>query len=493
MKIFSALQLQELDKKTIYGGTPQIALIDNAVSAFIRYIIPKISKKQKILCLCGSGNNGIDGLFVALKLHSRGFDVEILIFEWKRIGSSLYSKVKNKIASTGIGFRCITDLSTSISYAAWDVLIDGLIGNGLNRPLEGPLVQIIEDINRSNKIVYAIDIPSGMQADGEIIEPILRCVGALAFELPRASFFYREAAPYLGAWASSPIGIDRRLIELKDTQTYLTDKEYIQRLIVPRASHGYKATYGHTLLIGGAPGMCGAICLSALAAVRAGAGRCTVASDQKNRPICQIRIPEAMYRDYNTLGENIDLDSYTIGIGPGLATTKESRLILQSVLSKISKPMVLDADALNILAHHPKWMDELPKDSIITPHVGEFHRLFGTSRTDYQRKQVQIARSIEHGLYIILKGRYTSISCPDGRYFINSSGNPGMATGGAGDVLTGIITALLAQEYSPLHAAIIGVYIHGISGDIAAKELGQISLSAQSIIDHLSRAFSTVT
>jgi len=490
MKLFFSKVIQQLDVDTITMGTPQLELIDNASETFVRFIKPNISKSEKIVCLCGTGNNGVDGLVIALKLVSRGYQVSVICIESKSQLSVQYLQAKTKVHSARIKLRTIHPDHDISEIEHHDVIIDGIFGNGLNRPLDQNYANLINAINGYNKKVFAIDIPSGIRAEGEIVEPILHCTATLAFQIPRLSFFQREAAPYLGNWMFLPIGINKQLLDREETDRFLVDQKLIRTLIRSRDLHGHKGTYGTVVLIGGNIGMAGSIILSASASMKIGAGKCTIVSAKENRNICQVRLPEASFMDIEK--KISDIKKSTLGVGPGLGTSDKYKNILSRLLQSCDKSIVLDADALNIIANNLKLLLDIPKNSIITPHTGEFHSLFGAHTSDYQRISTQTKQAQKHGIFIVLKGKYTTIACPDGQVYYNNTGNAGMATGGSGDVLTGIITGLLAQTYTPKEACIIGVYLHGLGGDIAKETVGEMSLMARDLISYLPNAVNSI-
>ena len=480
MKLYTADQIRKIDQETIENSATSAELIQRASKAFVSWFSLKVSRDKNIIIICGTGNNGADGLEISYQLICRGYSVKVLCLEIFSTFSDSYVHFKTKLRQKGHPINTLQNITLE-ELPKNHIIVDAILGNGLSRPLNCQLSDIINLINRSNREVYAVDVPTGMQSDGKIQGTILRSTATLAFEYPKLSFFVREAAEYIGKWAVLPIGLDTSAADKISTPYHLIDANTIIQLMVDRSPHSFKNNFGHVLLIGGRFGMAGAIILAAQAANRSGAGLVTIATDGSNRVVAQSYCPEAMFQEWN----DVETKDRTIGIGPGLGTEAEGYRIIFKILETSTSPMVIDADGLNLLAMHPDLWSKVPEQSILTPHIGEFHRLFRTCESDYDRWQEQLRQSKERDIYIVLKGHNTSISTPKGNLHINSTGNPGMATGGSGDALTGILTGLLAQKYSPLNAACIGVYLHGLSGDIAAKEKSQSAITAMDICNYL--------
>ncbi len=461
-------------------------LMENAALAFVSAIEKENLNEQNILVLCGPGNNGGDGLAVCRILQERGYLVQALLVQFKEILSDDCALNFKRLKKVQILLKTseIPDFSSS------DILIDALLGSGLNGPTTGLVKQIIEAVNKSGKKVYSIDVPSGLSSvgistgSGIIISDLV-----VSFQRPKSSFFYPENGQFIKNWICVPIGLSEEYIQEQDSYTFLLDGD-IRHFLQPREKHAHKGTYGHALLLAGSHGKIGAAVLSARACLRSGVGLLTVYSPKCGYEILQISAPEAMcMSDTNNdiLTDSPDLSSYTtIGIGPGIGADPLTITALQKTIETFRHPMVLDADAINGLAKHSELLKHLTPYSILTPHLKEFDRLVGESSNSMERIQKQLDFSQKHKCIVVLKGANTSISSPDGKLYFNTSGNPGMATGGSGDVLTGIITGLLAQKYEPLMAALIGVYFHGLAGDDAVLKNGQNALIASDIIEFLS-------
>ncbi len=489
MKIFESKAIAQIDRETIRLGRSENELICRAASSFIGWLMPRISRISQVTCLCGPGNNGADGLEIAYQLSAWGYCVDVVCFEFGK-KSQGYAFHKSKIVASHIPYRIFQEAPTQWQFTMGDVVIDALLGNGLNRVLEFPYKDLVMYVNAMQKEVYAVDVPTGMMTTKEIEGCIMRCRGTFSFEFLRKAFFLREAYAYTGDFQYGSIGLSIDVIQKVGTSTFMTDRSFVRKYFKKRSPHSYKRDYGHTLLIGGSEGMTGSIVLCARAAIASGVGLCTVVSDKKNRTIVQSSLPEAMFKALD--GGDINWDQYTIAIGCGLGQQESAYTLLERMLQSVDRPIVIDADALNILGRNRDLWNLLPRGSILTPHIGEFHRLFGRCSTDYERIELLRISAHKYNVHIVLKGKYTQIASPNGELYFNSTGNPGMATGGSGDVLSGIICGFLAQGYDAQIAAIVGVYLHGLSGDLAALKLGMSGLSPSSIIDFLSDSIKKV-
>jgi NAD(P)H-hydrate epimerase len=380
-----------------------------------------------------------------------------------------------------------------------DLVIDAMFGSGLSRPLSGLAAIAAKHINHANAIIIAIDIPSGLYSEANELnnpEDIVNADYTLTFQMPRLSFFFAENEKYLGKWQIMDIGLLPKAIEEQQTGYFFIDKQGIAATLKQRKKFAHKGDFGHALLMAGSYGKMGAAVLSSRACLRTGVGLLTTHIPLKGYDIMQTSVPEAMV-SVDSTSDNLstlpEISQYNaIGIGPGLGLYNFTGLMMFQLLKAVNIPFVLDADAINLLAIHPEWLGLLPKNTILTPHPGEFDRLAGPSKDGYERHLKQIEFSKKNKIIIILKGAYTSISSSDGNCWFNSTGNPGMATGGSGDVLTGVVLSLLAQQYKPLDAALIGVYIHGLAGDLACEEASEESLIASDIINYIGKAFSKV-
>ena len=498
MKILKSSQIREVDSFTIENEPiVSIDLMERAAMTISGWISENISKDKIIKIFVGPGNNGGDALAVARQLMEFDYAVEVFLLKISnnlsndcQINLDRFKIIKNSL------IREISKKSDFPEITHNDVLIDGLFGSGLTRKLEGLPKDLVQFLNNSNANIIAIDIPSGLFGEnnsGNDFDAIIKAKYTLSFQLPKLSFFFPENEIFAGSWEVLPIGLNRNFIDNLYSEFCTIDSEYVKNKIIYRKKFSHKGTYGHVLLIAGSYGKMGAAILAAKACLRTGSGLVTVHVPKIGYEIIQTALPEAMISiDWSDIiFTNVpDVENYTsVGIGPGIGTKQNTKKALSNLLERISTPMVIDADGLNILSEQKELIKKVPKNSILTPHPKEFERLLGETSGDYDRIQAQINFSVDNQLFVVLKGAHTSITCPDGSCYFNSSGNPGMATAGSGDVLTGIILSLLGQGYEPKDAAILGVYLHGLAGDIASEKIGQEALIASDIVDNLGPAY----
>lgn len=510
MKILSASQIREGDAFTIkHEPIKSIDLMERAGEKCFDWIYdnaPKIFPAHKeerdwvFNVFCGVGNNGGDGLVIARLLNKNGYDVKVYIVEFSDKYSIDFQLNYEKIKKSKIAISYIKKPADIPIIEPGSMVIDAIFGTGISRKVEGVAAEVIKSINQSEGTVVSIDLPSGlMDSDNTLNDysSIIKANYTLAFEFMKLAFFFPENESFVGICKLIKIGIHPAFIESVETNNFLTEECDVQNVLKPRSKFAHKGSFGHTLLVAGSYGKYGAACLSAKGAMRSGAGLVSVLAPKSAMQVIQIAVNEAMFiagngEDFLT-GE-LNLQGYdSIAVGPGIGTKAETALFLKNLLSNTKVPLVIDADALNLLALEKKLLDLIPKHSILTPHPGEFKRLAGEWSNDFDRYQKQIAFSKKHKVFVVLKGAHTSISCPDGNVYFNSTGNSGMATGGSGDVLTGIIASLLAQGYKPKEAAIIGVYMHGHAGDIALWDTGFEAMLASDIINCLGKAFLSFT
>ena len=500
MKILTAKQLKETDAATIqHQGITSPELMERAAEQCVEWLEKNISIDHKIKIVCGQGNNGGDGLAIARLLIEKQYNIELSVVRYSEKCSEDFLANEDKILEDEI--TDILDICTpeqlDIEKGSNEkiILIDAIFGTGLNKPVEGFVAEVIEKMNVSGYPIIAIDIPSGLFADDNTGNKgkIIKAGHTLSFQMPKLSFMFADNFQYVGDFSILDIGLDERSIEQQSTNNYFITEEIAKTIYTPRQKFSHKGTCGHALLVAGSYGKMGAAVLAAKAGLRAGAGLITTHVPKCGYEIIQTSVPEAMVNiDSNEhfLTDNIHLESFNaIGVGPGLGTEKQSQNILKLLIQNSQNPIVLDADALNILSENKTWISFLKAESILTPHPKEFGRLAGNTTTGFDRYALQKEFSIKNKVYVVLKGAHTSVSCPDGTVYFNSTGNPGMATAGSGDVLTGIITGLLAQAYSPKDACMLGVYLHGLAGDIAAKKLSEEAMVAGDIIDNIGAAY----
>ena len=492
MKIFTAAQIHELDKYTIENEPIEsIDLMERAAKALTRAIMDEYNSLMPVIVFAGPGNNGGDALAVARMLAENNYTVTVYLFNvnGKLSNDCAVNKVRlmdNRRVKNFIEVR--QEFEPPVLEEGM-LIIDGIFGSGLNKPLAGGFASLVKYINSSAATVVSIDVPSGLMTEDNTYNVRANIIHAdltLTLQHVKLAFLFKENQPYIGRLKV----LDIRLIDANYT---MLEENDVRQLIQPRSAFAHKGEMGHALLIAGSYGMGGAAVLAAKACLRAGCGKLTVHSPKKNNMVLQISVPEAIIqldREETTFSELIDTEEYhVVGIGPGLGTSEQTAIAMISQIRRSQCPIVADADALNMLGTHRSWMQQLPKGMILTPHPKELDRMEGNCADSYERlvKASNLAERIQG--YVILKGHYSALCMPDGHVIFNSTGNAGMATAGSGDVLTGIITGLLARGYKQAEACLLGMYLHGLAGDIAAKELGEESLIASDLIQYLPKAF----
>ena len=492
MKVFSVAQVRAWDQYTItHEPISSLDLMERAAKAFVNWFCARYDSLTKICICCGEGNNGGDGLAIARLLIQKEYHIQLLVIRHLSAPSAdfvtnlvrLPTSVKPKIVETA------DELPALDSY---EVLIDALLGTGVSRPVEGAMASLISHINQHPIKVISVDVCSGLYCDrptpGSAI--VMKADQTVTFQAPKLAFFFPSNQSHIGDWEAVEIGLSQAYYSATASPYFYTDPKAAQRLVRSRAKFSHKGTYGHALLMAGSHGKIGAAILAARACMRSGVGLLTVRTAGVGYAIVQSTVPEAMVLpdpDENFLSELPDLNPYAaIGVGPGIGQVACVRALVAGLVASITQPLVLDADAINCLAMERSVLSNLPTYTILTPHLKEFERLVGSSASDdFERLEQARIFCSNYGVTLCLKGAHTAVVCPDGRIHFNSTGNPGMATAGSGDVLTGILTALLAQGYAPTAAAILGVYQHGLAGDRAARQRGQSALIASDLIEHL--------
>lgn len=484
-----------------------------AVTCF-NWMIQNFNKNTSFKIFCGQGNNGGDGLAIARLLSLKKYEVSVYIIGEKKSGSPDFENNFKRLQKTSSEIFLVNDKKTFPVLAKEDVIIDALFGTGLNKKPHGFIASLIENINGYKTQVISIDVPSGLQVDGYRSDG-LRLTGSrngqtklsdgdrqtikasytLTFQNQKLAYLITENEKYFGKVVLLDIGLSKEFEEKEPAQFELTDKNLISKIYQPRKEFTNKGDYGYACLLAGSYGMMGAAVLSSRACLRSGVGKLTCYICEAGYNILQSCVPEAMckvFGDKSIKGPEDFNDFSVIGIGPGIGRYPSHKKLLKDVFSSFKKPVVIDADALNILSENQTLYKLIPANSIITPHPKEFERLFGSVNSGFDRIQLALTKAQELKIFIVLKDHYTFIATPDGKGYFNSTGNSGMATAGSGDVLTGIITGLLAQNYSSLDACILGVYLHGLAGDIAARILSKEALIAGDIVDHLGDAFKEI-
>ncbi|MDR1729439.1 MAG: NAD(P)H-hydrate dehydratase [Prevotellaceae bacterium] len=501
MKLFKTPQTKELDEYTIqHEPVDSFVLMERASLAFFNKMLPYLEGDCRICIFAGTGNNGGDALVVARLLLIAGQSVRTFLVNPQNRLSPDCKKAKEKLLAAFPYALMEIDEAEKIIFSSADYVVDGLFGSGLNRPLEGVFAEVVSIINHSGATVFSIDIPSGLFGeDNRNNNPnaIVRADYTFSFQFPKLAFFFSENEPFIGEFSVLDIGLHPQALQDFPSTYFFTEEKDVRSILRPRTKFSHKGTYGHALLIAGSCGKMGAAVLAAKACLRGGCGLLSSYIPSKGYDIMQISVPEAMIECnlHEMVLFDIDLilndkNRYTaVGIGPGIGTDSKVKHILSDLLKKCKIPIIMDADALNIISESFEMLSRIPKGTILTPHPKEFDRLAGYSSSGYERLQKQLKFAQKHKVTVVLKGANTSVAFPDGRCFFNSTGNPGMATAGSGDVLTGIILSLLAQKYTPEEAALLGVYVHGLAGDFAAGEFSQQGMIAGDIIQSLGKAF----
>lgn len=489
MKILSAGQIKTLDSYTTQEESiSSLDLMENAAMAFCEKYATKWNQDRPVVVFAGHGNNGGDALAIARLLSGWGYSVEAYLFNTSKGLSADCAANCNRLKEVEkVAFQVITTQFTPPTLTEEHVVIDGLFGIGLARPLTGGFASVVQYINASPATVVSIDVPSGLMTEdntGNNMANVIQADYTFTFHTPKMSFFFAENEPYVGEFEVLDIGLVDPDDETSQTHYHTIEDSTVKSMLKPLSKFAHKGTMGTALLVAGSEGMAGAAVLSGKACIRSGAGKVIACTNEKNREILQISVPELIVRNSQNL-TNLMENVNAIGVGPGLGTDQAAFNIVRTVLESCKYPLVVDADALNCIAASDSGLRILPKGAIITPHPKEFERLIHTSVNSYEALAKAIDLSKKLDIIIVLKGAYTRIVTPQGDVYFNTTGNPGMATAGSGDVLTGIILALLAQQYTPQQAAVIGVYLHGLAGDKAAKERSQKSLIASDIIENL--------
>lgn len=500
MKIFTATQIRELDRFTIeHEPIKPVDLMERAARALTWTISETWSNEVPFIVFAGPGNNGGDALAVARMLAEKGYKLSVYLFNISNKLSEDCAINRQRIVD-GNRIKSFTEVKDEFDPPRLEkgtVIIDGLFGSGLNKPLAGGFASLVRYINKSQAEVVSIDMPSGLMAEDNtynIGTNIIQADLTLTLQHKKLAFLFAENQQFIGKLKVLDIRLSKEGEEILWTRYSIAEENDIRKLLLKRNEFAHKGEMGHALLLAGCHGMAGAAILAARACLRAGAGKVTVRTARRNNDIMQISVPEAIVsadKEDHHISEALPMEDYdAVGIGPGIGTNEHTAIAVITQIRRSQVPIVLDADALNILASHRAWLQQLPPGVIMTPHPKEMERMAGNRFSNsYERlcKAQDMAEQLK--AYILLKGKYTALCTPDGNIIFNSTGNAGMATAGSGDVLTGIITGLLARGYQKGDACLLGMYLHGLAGDLAARELGEESLVASDIIAFLPKAF----
>jgi len=497
-KILSSEQVKGIDQYTISNEPiASIDLMERAAGTVFQWILNHYENTKKVKVFVGPGNNGGDGLAVSRMLAGKKYSVSVYWVKFTENCSKDWGINFQRIKDQGIAnVEILSSTDNKPQINTDDLVIDAIFGSGLSRPVEGYPAEIVDFINASGVNVIAIDIPSGLFSEnnsGNNPDHIIKASYTLSFQFPKLAFFFPDNEEFVGEWSVLPIGLHQEIINSTDSVYYFLTGGLINSKLKVRSKFSHKGTFGHALLISGNYGRMGAAVLASRACLRTGVGLITTHVPRKGYDIIQNSVPEAMISldESDIIFSDIpDLDQYdAVGIGPAIGLKDNTKKAFKELLNTINVPLVIDADGINILGENKEWLKQLPKNSILTPHPKEFERLAGKTSDGYDQMQRLIELAVKYHIYIVLKGAYTAIASPDGLCYFNTTGNPGMATAGSGDVLTGIILSLLGQGYNPGDAAVTGVYLHGLAGDCVAEITGEESLIANDIIDYLGMAF----
>lgn len=474
LKLLTAKQTKEADQYTILNEPIRSSdLMERACKAFVKVFMERLNdRKKNIIVFCGKGNNGGDGLAISRMLLDEGYqNLQVFIADFSDKASEDFELNLERLQLKD-GTIFYLKSADDIDLQESEVVIDALLGSGLNKPLEKDWDKLVKKINQFPGFKISVDVPTGMPCEGELFNDcIVKSDLTITFQRPKLNFLLPISSPYIKEWKVVNIGLNENYIQSTASPYFWFWKGDVQNYIKARQPFEHKGLLGHALIIAGADETMGAALLCTEACHKSGAGLTSVLIPEGGLRALNARVPEAMYVSRSKI-ESIDWDTYrVIGIGPGLGTSDESLTILKVALQNFKKPMVIDADAINLLAKHPNLLEKVPENSVLTPHMKEFDRLFGTHDSWWKRIETALVQAVKLKVYIILKNRYTMIFTPEGICYFNSSGSPAMASGGMGDVLTGMITSMLAQRYPVEKAVQLAVFSHGYVGEQLAQKM----------------------
>ena len=494
MKILSSKQIKQADQHTILNEPiSSIDLMERASMAFVDAFFEHFPNLQPAYILCGKGNNGGDGLAIARMMSHMGREVHVCIIDIA-VESSFDFQINFGLLPKNMRVQYCKSANELIPPASDCLVIDAIFGIGLSRPLEGEFVEIINTVNNWPNKKVAVDIASGLFADASSKGfTKLKVDLTISFQVPKMAFFMPENDENVGELEIVDIGLDEDFIQSQTSNYTLLRREDVKSILPQRNKFAHKGNFGHAMILAGSLGNIGAAILAGKACLRSGVGLLTMHIPRCGYDAVQSTLPEAMVQQdsaHEWLSSLGSLEAYSaIGMGPGIGQHLETASLLSDLLNKFHKKLVFDADALNIFSVNRHLLELLPKNSILTPHPGEFKRLVGDWSNDFEKLEKQKTFSKRYNVIVILKGAHTTISDVDGHIYFNSTGNPGMAKGGSGDVLTGIITAFLAQGLAEIDAAILAVFVHGLAGDLTNEEFGEKSMLPSDLITKIPFAF----
>lgn len=497
MKIFSVAQIKNWDSYTIKNEpVSSIDLMERAAKALSGWIVENFTKSSSYKIFCGKGNNGGDGLAIARLLKKHNFSVKVYIVDTGRSGTPDFETNLKHLRKISSDINFIESAKSFPIINGDEIIIDALFGSGLNKKPSGIFKDLIIYLNKSAATIVSVDVPSGLYIDKSSLgNAIIRSRYTLSFQQQKLAFLIAENESFFGEVIVLDICLSPEYYQKEISAFELVDKNDILEIFVPRNAFANKGDYGYACLLAGSYGMMGAAVLSASACLRSGVGKVTSFICKEGYSIMQTSVPEAMCKMYGTKYIR-DVENFehfnAIGVGPGIGKYLSHKQLLQKLFKTATCPVVIDADALNVLSSYPALYKSIPRHTIITPHPKEFERLFGRSANDFERINLSLKKAKELDIFIVLKGHHTFVAMPNGKGYFNSTGNAGMATAGSGDVLTGIITGLLAQKYSEFQACLLGVYLHGLAGDLAADKKSKEAMISGDIVDFLGEAFKKI-
>ena len=498
MKIFRSEQIRKIDESTSKEEPiSSVDLMERAAGQLLRWYTRNFDRSRRVIIFVGPGNNGGDGLALARMLFANRYEPKVYYIQFTGKTTEDWKINRQRLEKeTNVPFITIDMIDQFPFLGSDDIVVDAIFGSGLTRPADGLAAGVIKQLNRIDCVGISIDIPSGLFGEDNSTnnpDSIVRADFTLSFQFPKLSFMFAENAKYVGEWTVLSIGLNSNAIRNTQTPYFLLENDFISSLLKKRNKFDHKGNFGHGLLVAGSFGKMGAAILGAKAALRTGLGLITCHIPSCGSSIIQTALPEAMIRIDNSekfISDIQHIDPYdAIGIGPGIGTDPLTQKAFHTLLLNRNKSLVIDADGINILGLNKKWLSALPHGTVLTPHLKEFERVAGKTVNGFNRLERQLEISNKYSCIVVLKGACTSVVTPKGKVYFNSTGNPGMATAGSGDVLTGIILSLLSQGYSSENASLTGVYLHGLAGDIAAAKSGYESIIASDIIDNIGNAF----
>ncbi|MBL7909957.1 MAG: NAD(P)H-hydrate dehydratase [Bacteroidia bacterium] len=499
MKIFSAEQIKQIDEFTIANEPiSSIDLMERAAMACTKRVMKLVNTEDDIIIFCGKGNNGGDGFAIARLLLERGFNCHAFVINYTEkfsVDAEInYNKLKETFATKISDINSLSDLKEKITSTNY-IVIDAMLGTGINKAIDGLLKETVTFINANFKRIISIDVPSGLFVNetSKDNDSIICSTLTLTLQFPKLAFLLPENKKYVNEFEVLDIGLNAKAIQDEFTNFYYVTKQDISSFLKPRNKFSHKGIFGHALLLAGSKGKSGAAIISSKACLRSGAGLLTLHSNKSTIESLLHHLPEAMsIEDTNEdhISEIDKPENYdAIGFGPGAGTHEDTQIVLKKILQYYTGKLIIDADGLNILSENKTWLDFLPAETILTPHPKEFERLFGKHDNDFEKIKALKHISLKYNCIIVLKGAHSAVAFPDGSIFFNSSGNAGLAKGGSGDGLTGIILGLLARGYTAPKATLIGLFIHGYAADLCVKKKSMESLLISDVIDELPKAF----